>query len=91
MNEVICIDKSVFRALVTEICAHIDNKFLLPRESKWVNTETALAILNLKSRTSLQAIRDSGQIRFSQPSAKQILYDRDSLISFIESHAHETF
>lgn len=91
MSDLICMDKPVFRALIDEVCKHIDDKFLLPRESKWINTETALAILNLKSRTSLQAIRDSGQIRFSQPSAKQILYDRESLISFIESHARETF
>jgi hypothetical protein len=91
MSEVICMQTTAFYGLLDQVIEHIDEKFKLSKESKWVTTEMALEILNIKSRTTLQEMRDSGKIRFSQPSHKHLLYDRNSLLQYIEQHAKETF
>lgn len=91
MDEVICMGKPVFKALIDEVIKYVDEKYLLPRENKWINTETALSLLNIKSRTTLAEIRDSGKIKFSNPSPKNILYDRASIEEYLEAHSHKTF
>ncbi|MEP7218857.1 MAG: helix-turn-helix domain-containing protein [Bacteroidota bacterium] len=50
-----------------------------------------MRLLNIKSRTTLQKLRDEGKIRFSQPQKKIILYDRDSIEAYLQKHAHNTF
>ena len=47
--------------------------------------------LRIKSTTTLQKLRDEGKIRFSQPQKKIILYDRNSIVEYIEQHVRETF
>lgn len=47
--------------------------------------------LRIKSKTTLQRLRDEGHIRFTQPDRKTILYDTDSINGYLEKHAKETF
>lgn len=88
--EVICLQDDAFYALVDEVVNRIkcDNNI---KEDKWINGEDAMRLLNIKSKTSLQNLRDEGKIRFSQPQKKVILYDRDSINDYLEDYAHETF
>jgi len=58
---------------------------------KWINDEEAMTALNIKSKTTLQKLRDEGKIRFSQPQKKIILYDKSSIDEYLDKHAHETF
>lgn len=59
---------------------------------RWINQEEAMRLLNIKSKTTLQKLRDEGKVRFSQPiSQKTILYDRNSILDLIEKHAKEPF
>ena len=90
-NDTICIKTSAFYALLNEVIAHIDEKYHLPKQSNWVDGETAMSLLNITSRTTLQNIRDDGKIRFSKTSPKNIMYDRESIIKYIEDNAQETF
>lgn len=39
----------------------------------------------------MQKLRDEGQIRFSQLGKKMILYDRDSVLEYIEDNTKNTF
>ena len=50
-----------------------------------------MKLLHVSSKTTLQKYRDEGYIRFSQPSKKLILYDRESIMEFINSNAKDTF
>jgi len=50
-----------------------------------------MQLLRITSRTTLQKLRDEGSIRFSQPTRKLILYDRDSILQYLENHAKDTF
>lgn len=88
--EVICLQDDAFYALVDEVVNRIkrDNNI---KEDKWINGEEAMRLLNLKSKTSLQNLRDEGKIRFSQPQKKVILYDRDSINAYLEKNVNETF
>ncbi|MDZ4708773.1 MAG: helix-turn-helix domain-containing protein [Saprospiraceae bacterium] len=59
---------------------------------RWINQEEAMRLLNIKSKTTLQKLRDEGKVRFSQPiSQKTILYDRNSILELIEKHAKKPF
>ena len=61
------------------------------KPAKWIDGEEAMLLLNIKSTTTLQKLRDEGKIRFSQPQKKIILYDRDSISEYIERYVRETF
>jgi len=50
-----------------------------------------MELLGVKSKTTLQKLRDEGSIRFSQPQKKIILYDRDSVMDYLDKHAKDIF
>ena len=45
--------------------------------------------LRVKSKTTLQKLRDEGKIRFSQPEKKIILYDLQSIYSYLDHNAKD--
>jgi hypothetical protein len=70
-----------------EVIAKISENYLKKQiPSTWISTEEAMSLLRLKSKTSLQKIRDSGLIEIAKPLGnKIILYNYQSIIDFIES------
>lgn len=88
--EVICLQDAAFYALVEEVYARLkkENSII---EDKWVSDEEAMRLLNIKSKTTLQNLRDEGKIRYSQPQKKLISYDRDSINDYLEKHARNIF
>lgn len=88
--QVICLEEKAFYTLIEEVVARLGVNGARDRE-KWISGEEAMSLLQIKSKTSLQNLRDSGKIRFSQPQKKVIVYDRDSIIQYLELHAKNTF
>lgn len=88
--EVICLQDEAFYALVEQVVARLKEKNG-HEQDKWVDDEEAMRLLNIKSKTTLQKLRDEGKIRFSQPQKKIILYDRESLNFYLERNAKNTF
>jgi hypothetical protein len=88
--EVICLQTEAFYSLIEEVVGRIKESEGITVD-KWINDTEAMRLLNIKSRTTLQSLRDNGEIRFSQPMKKVILYDRDSINSYLEKHAQHTF
>ncbi len=88
--EVICLETSAFYALVEKVIEHVKEKQNI-QEEKWLDTEAAMALLGIKSKTTLQDLRNKGKIKFSQPMKRVILYDRSSLLEYLEANAKETF
>lgn len=88
--EVICIQDEAFYALIEQVVAHFKEKGGHIQD-KWVNDEQAMQLLNIKSKTTLQKLRDEGRVRFSQPQKKIILYDRESINNYLEQNAKNTF
>lgn len=87
---VICLQEEAFYKLVDEVVDHIREKHGVT-ENRWIRGEEAMELLGIKSRTTLQKLRDDGWIRFSQPNKKIIMYDRASILEYLENHAKEPF
>ncbi len=88
--QVVCLQEEAFYALFKKVIEHVESKRQGAPE-KWIDGGEAMSILKIKSTTTLQKLRDEGKIRFSQPHRKIILYDRESIMEYIEKHARETF
>jgi hypothetical protein len=61
------------------------------REDKWNSGPEAMAKLRIKSKATLQKMRDERVIRFSQPEKKIILYDTDSINEYLGKNARKAF
>lgn len=88
--EVICLHDEAFFALLEEAVERMKQKQNV-QEDRWLDTETAMKLLKIKSKTTLQDLRNKGKIRFSQPQKRNILYDRNSIMEFLKKNAKETF
>ncbi|PZU88639.1 MAG: DNA-binding protein [Chryseobacterium sp.] len=88
--EVICLQDAALYALVDKVLEQLRTAHH-KTENKWLNTDEAMHLLNIKSKTTLQNLRDEGRIRYSQPQKKIILYDRDSINSYLEQNTRKTF
>lgn len=86
--KLICLKDELFFEFVDEVVKRVAPSV---QRDKWVSGEEAMRLLNIKSKTSLQRYRDEGRIRFTQPDKRVILYDRDSIDAFLESHAQDTY
>ena len=86
--EVICLEEEAFFTLIEKVVERMHDKNPEIRK-KWIPDEEAMNLLNITSKTSLQKLRDEGDIRFSQPFKKVILYDRDSIEVFLERKANK--
>lgn len=88
--EVIFLQTEAFYTLVEQVVSRLSEKNN-PKQEKWVGTDDAMDILKIKSKTTLQTLRNEDKIRFTHPQKKIILYDRYSLNDYLEKHANETF
>lgn len=88
--EVICLQDEAFYQLIEEVVSRIKEKQKITNE-KWVTPERAMEILNIKSKTTLQKLRDTGVIAFTQPQKKIILYDYDSIMEYLNKHRKKSF
>ncbi|MDF7816756.1 helix-turn-helix domain-containing protein [Runella sp. MFBS21] len=88
--QVICLEEAAFYTLIEQVVARLKETHGEEKE-KWISDEQAMQLLNIKSKTTLQKLRDEGKIRFSQPQKKIILYDRDSIEAYLQQHARNTF
>ena len=88
--QVICLEEPAFYALIEKVLLRLQAD--KPEEkSKWVDEEKAMSLLNIKSKTTLQKLRDEGKIEFSQPSRKIILYSRPSIETYLERNSRKPF
>ena len=85
--DVIVIESEAFYNLIEEVVSR-----LTPNEKdRWILEDEAMELLGVKSKTTMWDLRTNGEIRYSQPRKKIILYDRHSIEKFLERHAKDTF
>ena len=80
----VCLETEAFYELLDEVLIHFGNK--KEDAELWVDSEQAMCILKISSKTTLQKYRDQGLIRFSQPSRKLVLYHKPSLYEFLDKN-----
>jgi hypothetical protein len=61
--EVICIEEKAFYALLDKAFDHIGSRIERDIPSKWIDREEAMQLLNIKSTTTLQKLRDKVSLR----------------------------
>lgn len=88
--QVICLEEDAFYALVEQVVARI-KKDQNKEKVRWISDEEAMQLLKIKSKTTLQKLRDEGKIRFTQPQPRIILYDTESIGKYLENNVRETF
>jgi hypothetical protein len=88
--EVICLQDEAFYQLIGEVVDRIKEKQKITKE-KWVTPERTMEILNIKSKTTLQKLRDTGAITFTQPQKKIILYEYDSIMEYLNKNSQKSF
>jgi hypothetical protein len=86
--EVICIEDEAFYQLIEIVVQKILEKENFSEE-KWISPQEAMRRLRISSKTTLQKLRDEGEIRFSQPEKKHIVYDQSSIDEYFEKHSNK--
>jgi hypothetical protein len=87
----ICLNSDAFYELLSHVVEHITETYRLEKADRWVSTEECMRLLNIKSRTTLWELKTEGKIAYSQISKKVILFDRHSILEFIDSNKREVF
>lgn len=88
---VICLEEKAFYTLIEEVVERVLEKSGKQIPDRWIDEKDAMKILGIKSKTTLQKLRDEGQIGFSQPFKKVIRYDRQSIELYLEKYTRKTF
>ncbi len=81
------INKDHLRAFLEEI-AHQQS---FDEPNKWILESEAMSLMGIKSKSHLWKLRTEGSIAYTQPSRKHILYDRESIMEYLETHKKSTF
>lgn len=88
---VLVLDGDNLNEFVQQLVTEIKSQLQASPQRKWIDGAEVMDLLGIKSKTTLQKLRDEGKIRYSQPEPRIILYDRDSIDAYLEKHAKNTF
>ena len=86
--EVICVESEAFYELLDKVIERYSNK---PIEDTWISDIEAMNLLRISSKTTLQKLRDEDAIIYTQPKKKLILYNRYSILEYLEKHVNKPF
>ena len=85
--DIILIESNAFYSLIDIVVQRIKEKQAITKD-RWIDREEAMRLLHV-GKTSLQKLRDSQELIYSQPMKKVILYDRISIESYIAKHSKQ--
>jgi hypothetical protein len=86
----ICLEDIALYKLIEKVIEAIPSA-IWQKEDKWISADEAMFPLRIKSKTTLQKLRDEGKIRCSQLGKRFLLYDRDSISDYLDDFMYETF
>lgn len=88
--EIICLESEAFYKLLDTVI-HMFKPADTRQGDKWISGPEAMRMMRIKSKATLQKMRDEGRIRFTQPEKKIILYDADSIRDYLDDFVYEPF
>lgn len=89
--EVICLQSEAFYELVETVVKRIKLDTQGHVLDKWIDEKEAMRMLRITSKTTISKLRNNGDVRYSQPRRKIILYDRDSINAYLEKNTKDIF
>lgn len=87
--KITCLESKAFYELVEQVTERLMAQ--KQEKPKWISGEEAMNMLKITSKTTLQKLKNEGHIGFSQPMKKLVLYDRESILAYLEKHSQEPF
>lgn len=87
--EVICLESKAFYELIEQVVRRMMAE--KQEQDPWISGDEAMKMLKITSKTTLQKLKNEGHIGFSQPMKKLVLYNRESIVAYIEKHFQEPF
>jgi len=86
--DVIVIDSEAYKMLLSEITKTVKDtvKEVAHPRSDWIGEKEAMVLLGVKSKTTLQNLRDSQEFKFSKH-GRIIRYSRESILEFLERNS----
>jgi len=87
--ELICMDARAFHMLFNQLVVKIKEANQV-QEDPWLNTDEAMQLLKISSRTTLKKLCDEGHIIFAKVSPRLTLYERASILAFLEERSKTT-
>jgi hypothetical protein len=85
--KVICLQDDAFYTLIDKVVEHL--KESRGNKDKWLSTEQAMERLLIKSKTTLQKLRDEGAFDFPIPK-RNGFYTMQNRLTIIWKNTHET-
>ena len=85
-----CLDYEGIKMLAREVAEKLNKEAYDSDDKLWINEKEAMHLLRITSKTTFQKYRDEGKFSFSRLSTKLILYNRRSILDFIESNSTST-
>lgn len=90
-SNMILISEENFYEFLDHVIKHVySQKGEAVPEDVWINEDQAKKILGVQS-SQMYRLRSKGLIRYSKPSRKVLLYDKSSILEYIEKNAKDTF
>ena len=80
----ICMDEQIYYDLKEGLLNRLKTINQI-NDNPWVNVHVALSLLSITSQTTLKKFCDQGHIRVSKITEKITLYERQSILDFLES------
>ncbi|PSL24177.1 helix-turn-helix domain-containing protein [Dyadobacter jiangsuensis] len=78
-----------FEKFLNELVTRLKKEMGVKPRDKWVDGEEAMRYMRISSKTTLQKLRDTNAITFTQPLPKHILYDLDSIDEYLNKHSNK--
>jgi hypothetical protein len=88
---VICIEEEAFYALIETVYKRLANDGEKKRPDGWINDQQAMQLLDIKSKTTLTKLKNTGCIKFSYVTPRKIMYDAVSINDYLEKKAMRCF
>lgn len=57
----------------------------------WITEHEVMAITGLKSKGQIMKIRQQGLVKYTQPYKRVIMYDKQSVLDFLNKHVRQPF
>lgn len=87
--EVVCLESHALDKLIDSVVERLMEQ--RKEKPKWLSGSEAMSLLKVSSKTTLQKLKNEGHIKYSQPMKKHVLYDRQSILDYLERHSHSAF
>lgn len=90
-GRVICLHSNAFYELLDQVIDRINSVHGLDKADRWVSAEECMRLLNIKSKTTLWELKSQGKLAFSSVTPKIVLYDRFSIMDYLNLNRKEAF